>query len=352
MSTKCCKSFNLTITGLEDIPLDQAVYVPAVGPRAEFIAAVFGGTIYHFNAVTGVKVSQSRFAPTGMSPACLTYEPNLDRILAAVWNDPGIGIAADGSVLDFRYIYYINPATLAVTSTRNIWADFYGYGASTPPCPNPVEQTYGIRTLEYKSGKVYATAILPYLNTRAEALQFNAANPPVGFIRSAFTSSGTVWSTGSADTLGGTREIMWVGDQESGFIWGFDILGGGADDVHTVFEPPFNPYGVAFDPAGVLWVGYLNGRIKKFNISALGVTPPLMLTVDLLRPNFTAFFVRYNPYNGKVYAAGYADNTVAEITPPATGLVKTGFDLPLDLVFTPTKIFAVQHGSVGLKEVT
>lgn len=333
------------------MPLDQAVYIPAVGPRAAFIAGVFGGTIYHFNPTTGAKVSQSRFAPTGMSPSCLTYEPNLDRIIAAVWNDPGIAISAAHHVLGFRYIYYINPATLAVTAAYNIWNTFYGF-VFPPSCPTFADQSYGIRCLEYKSGKVYATAIITYSFTGAEALQFNAANPGVGFVRSTFTTNGTVWSTGSADTLGGTREIMWVSDNQQGFIYGFDILGGGSNDVVTVFEPSFNPYGLAFDPAGFLWAGYLNGRIKKFDISALGVTPPLVLTVNLSRPNFTAFFVRYNPYNGKVYAAGYADNTVAEITPPAAGLVKTGFDLPLDLVFTPTKIFAVQHGGVGLKEVT
>ncbi len=64
--------------------------------------------------------------------------------------------------------------------------------------------------------------------------------------------------------------------------------------------------------------------------------------------------IRYNPNNSMVYIPGWSNDKV-EIMNPATDTitaVKTGFTSPIDVVFTPTKAFAIQDSSVGLLEIT
>jgi YVTN family beta-propeller protein len=64
--------------------------------------------------------------------------------------------------------------------------------------------------------------------------------------------------------------------------------------------------------------------------------------------------IKYNSNDGLIYVPGWASNSVIVID-PATNTVqseKTGFYLPWDVVFTPTKKWAVQNSSQGLREIT
>jgi hypothetical protein len=83
------------------------------------------------------------------------------------------------------------------------------------------------------------------------------------------------------------------------------------------------------------------------------------ITLDTLRSTFNGVAIRYNSNDGLIYVAGGADNTVAVFN-PATNVfiggdpgsrVRAGYDLPCDFVFTGTMKFAVQQGTVPLKEV-
>ena len=84
-------------------------------------------------------------------------------------------------------------------------------------------------------------------------------------------------------------------------------------------------------------------------------TPAEFSRFNLGRTDFNGIHLRrcpIGPNTGKLYAAGFSDNTVAVISPGVDSFViRTGFDLPWDFVFTPSKVWCVQQGTVGLKEV-
>lgn len=63
--------------------------------------------------------------------------------------------------------------------------------------------------------------------------------------------------------------------------------------------------------------------------------------------------IRYVPHRGTLFVPTMENNTVLEIAVGGTvSNTFTGFDLPWDIVDTGSKVFAVQLGKVGLKQVT
>lgn len=63
--------------------------------------------------------------------------------------------------------------------------------------------------------------------------------------------------------------------------------------------------------------------------------------------------IRVSPLDGKLYIpCQIEDQIIVWDTSTETGIVKTGFDSPIDVVFTASKSFAVQSGVTPLKEIT
>ena len=63
--------------------------------------------------------------------------------------------------------------------------------------------------------------------------------------------------------------------------------------------------------------------------------------------------LRFRPSNGLLYIPCQDKDGIVVFDPVAESAVwKGGFDSPVDVVFTPTKAFAVQTGPIGLKEIT
>lgn len=110
-----------------------------------------------------------------------------------------------------------------------------------------------------------------------------------------------------------------------------------------------------------------NFTLTKHNINEALLTLPGFLDnytwvqYNTGRINCTARRVRCcnvpgNPYYGKVLIPAWKDDTVL-VWDSATDLVgnmvvKSGFTAPIDVVYTPTKAFAVQNSPVGLLEIT
>ncbi len=75
-------------------------------------------------------------------------------------------------------------------------------------------------------------------------------------------------------------------------------------------------------------------------------------TIDLGNDNFRPLHARYNSVDELLYIPGGKSDSVAVLDPADDSLsIVTGFDSPLDVVFTDSKAFAVQSGLVGLKEI-
>lgn len=82
-----------------------------------------------------------------------------------------------------------------------------------------------------------------------------------------------------------------------------------------------------------------NGSVSTFTISQ--------------RPDMSPRNIRLSPINGHLYIPTMRDNCVIELDPSSNTVVNVfnNFDCPWDIVFTDAKVFAIQLGKIGLKEV-
>ncbi len=92
---------------------------------------------------------------------------------------------------------------------------------------------------------------------------------------------------------------------------------------------------------------------KTASIVRVSLAHGLLAPLTMPGVNPYILCIRYNPFNLMLYAADVQNNTVFVINPLTDTVVatKTGFDSPMDFVFTPTKVFTTQQGIVGIKEV-
>ena len=116
-------------------------------------------------------------------------------------------------------------------------------------------------------------------------------------------------------------------------------------------------------PYNAVGVGFCNDNSKFYVVT--GDTTMLRMD-DTVVPNFTPLNlgvveatadpcrVRYWPLPGtqKLYLPCMTSNTVIVWDPVTdTGEAKTGFENPVDVVFTNSKAFAVQNSAIGLREI-
>lgn len=73
----------------------------------------------------------------------------------------------------------------------------------------------------------------------------------------------------------------------------------------------------------------------------------------MLPVNANPFRIRFNLNDGMIYVPNWGADSVTIIDPATDTSVNTvtGFESPIDMVFTPTKVFAVQNAARGLKEL-
>jgi hypothetical protein len=112
----------------------------------------------------------------------------------------------------------------------------------------------------------------------------------------------------------------------------------------------FNPYGICYCPSqNRLYMTNRGPSLIPFDVG----TSLFMASVSMGDGNALPYRVRYNPNDGLVYVPTLRSNNVVIVDPDSNAVVaiKSGFDSPLDVVFTPTRKFAVQQGSAGLKEI-
>ncbi len=91
------------------------------------------------------------------------------------------------------------------------------------------------------------------------------------------------------------------------------------------------------------------GKIITIDAATLGTVGSIVTGVTGANPRR----VKYNPVDGFIYVPGWASNSVIVVDPATDTVVdtKVGFSTPWDVVFTPSKKWAVQNSMVGLQEI-
>lgn len=333
---ECCQE----TSGLP--PLNNAVY----DSGRDAIFAVMGGRVLKCEGETGELISESRFMVPSLGDSYITYCAANDRLYAVVW------VYIRPLLLAERVnLFKINPDTLAVeeswlvnvSQVGTAAGDLgFGFGPKHVFCIG--SDIYGIYAANQHSGQT----------TRTKAWKFNVSSE-------AFTSSTDIscaflshWTFMVLDT---PQSTLWI-PSDSGTSTFRSI------DLSTLALGALTSINM-----GSSSVGKMNGVVVGTNIYCVlsgSATPTSQFVlkkrtdnsgsvtnIDTTRSNALPFWIRYNSVNDRLYVPTYRDDTVVIINPNTDTVesVKTGFDSPFDVVFTPTKAFAVQHASPGLMEI-
>lgn len=308
------------------------------------IIGVRGGRVFQCDASSGAVLNQSDYQQLGLGAATIVYDSGINRCYAACWNVGHYNVANFSSTRNF---YKIIPNTLAVDgapiSFETTFATTIGAGALLA----------GIASMKNVSGVIYGLAWNSTINPQLCAIRFQASNLTIKTLAS-FGSIYGYPSFAYANVGGNDRVYIACPDADNVQWWDFtaSTSGSGGFDAGLGY--------VAIEFGGTyLFVTRELQFIDVYDVtgafqSALNLGNIASGTINTGRSAFNGVNIRRNPYTGLIYVAGGADDSVFTIDPTLGVLsaVKLGFDLPFDFVFTPTKTFAVQQGSVPLKEVT
>lgn len=338
------------------MPLDAACYVPTVTP---YIAAVRGPYFYKLNATTGVKISAQVFDPRLVNgPSTIAYDPVTSTLIAGGVYDND-NLIAPLAYYGARSIWRINPTTLACTE-YNIESIYRTFTASKL---NRTQDTVcGLLGVICDGTYVWMLLRVPYTSASSCGGGIFACDPTTLAILNGRENVLVPRINGHCviSNVAYGCDVTWPRVYGRSFVLTAPYLPkyGSAGPLVDISSWGSPIYPIAICYSSVASALYITGTsMAVFNDgSAIGKANPttgaFISALNTGRAAFNGVSIKVNPYTGLIYAAGAGDNTVIVIDPSTDALtVKTGFDFPIDLVFTPTKTFAVQAGSKGLLQV-
>jgi YVTN family beta-propeller protein len=343
----CTRTLTLNQKASGDMPLTQAVY----SATADKIFGTRGGWIHTFNAGTGALESSLRIAPNVRGDTCVGelggYLYVGTREATRVMDH-----SANQSVTPYKQgmdIYRIDPVTMAVTPL-NMWL-----------LPSTVTAWYWINDGHYFHG--WQTIIND--GTKLIALWSGQAGGGYGsgrwytlFRFDPFDIAATIVNRSLNDD---SSQMDLAYDSATGNVWyaANEWAGVSYRNVDTSATDYVDTWNAAL-PCGVAWCPVNN------HVYAVQQGPVLLKTnvakiaantwdwVNTGVGDATPIHIRYRATDGQLYIPNWQDNTVTVLDPATdtVSAVKAGFSSPIDVVFTPTKAFAVQDSTVGLLEIT
>lgn len=336
----------------DDTPLDQAIYSSAQNK----IYGVRGKWLYRFNATTGVKEAAMRFNDYAFSPTSIcefgSYLYIATTVVASdlLQQPPG----TNATMRPDRDVFKIDTAAFSLVGALglgdSVLGTLPGYDRS---------YFYGFRNL-LKVGS-YIVGWGSDIGT----FKFDPTNIPGGDYYSTFPNQSNVITDIAYDP---DKSCLWVADSYSRDVW-VTLLDFSDREPWTpdVIATTPAPRGLTFYPGATPKVYAVNGtnQVVKVDADVAYATLPGFLN----NPTWSSLFIleaaakpikiKYQPngsapYPGKIFIPTWANDTVEILDPTSDTIVsiKTGFSDPIDVVFTPTKAFAVQNSGQGLKEIT
>ncbi len=325
------------------MPLDSAIY----SSSQDCIYAVRSQYVYKFNATTGAKESEFRFVDDVIFSEASIVELG-GFLYIGVWR---AAIEITGTDVDHADIFKVNYALTTSTALG-----LPGTGPFTK-----VAGTFG-DSGGFCSLVTDGTSIYGYYGPRARTFfSVDPTNIPGADTDDLSVGEGMNLNQIEIDTANG---ILWVTGTDNQEIWCKEKNLAGIEEAGNTGAPIDTILGVCVVPNAAptsVKVYYVTGSdtIIKANVADAYASLPTLSSFSysslaILQGDAKPMRIRYNPNDGLVYIPTWSKDQV-EIMDPATDTitsVKTGFTNPIDVVFTPTRKFAVQNSSVGLREIT
>jgi hypothetical protein len=342
----CAKELTIN-SSTSDMPLDSATYLAS----ADAIFGVRGPWVFKFNAMTGALIDSAIFSPNAIGLSTIVAANG--RLIAGVslstmpFPDDAT-LTPTGDPFQERDLYQINPTTLGNTPLQ-----FWQYFNST--ALTVIRNECGHRDLVTDGTNVIGTWCFDYL------YRFDPTNVAgsMEFGRIVTTATDTNWGDNSIDT-DNNRPIVARGEVTStlGEIRSFSFAAGWSQEWEVDFpEIPANTYPVAvcYCPLNGAWYAPILTYAAPTTLAVIKVTGDHVLsTINTNTIGSTARHIRYDAVTQRIYIPDGNAGSITVLNPATDTVesVKTGFTMPWDVVFTPTKRFAVQNAPKGLLEIT
>lgn len=334
----CFKTFTFA-QAQNDMPLDNAIY----SASQDKIYGVRGGWIYKCNASTGKKEAEFRFAGSNLFAESSVVEV-AGSLYASVWRTPN-----SSSVSQTDAIYKIPHDFSASTS-------LFSLGLNT--------SIEGVTLLKTDGTYIYGVVRAPSNASRG----LYAIDP---------SDLAAIGTSDRNDNLAiGAATTSWFYDMDvdsdNGLVWLAQInrtrglgvtLAGYPQSGNSVEELSSNPAasfqwccGCCFCPSNTKLYGVngTSGIVKAdANLAIPTPAPMTFTTLSVLNASSKPVRIKYNSNDGLIYVPTFSNDTVEVLNPASDTIssIKAGFSSPFDVVFTPTKKFAVQTSSEGLREI-
>jgi hypothetical protein len=315
------------------MPYDNAIYHSGNGK----IYATMGPLLAECNGTTGARERLVRMASPLFGDVHLATTAN-GKLWASLWHVLGgnwNGLAHN------RDIYEINLTTLLGTASG--WIQ------------NPVPASYpnigdGPREIQAWGNKLWVGYHADG-SQGAEMMQLvdMTAGPPTHASALRTCDVFRMWTFGVDQDTGSS---YWASSTNKTIEYtGSTAVGANLSTSGVCTINPHRPIGTCYAAnVSKAFAACGNGNLIRAN--AYGGVDFTAINLELIQANIKAFRARYNAVNGKIYIPDMEHGTVVVYDPQAdSGVLKTGFTLPHDCVFTASKAFAVQAGPVGLKEI-
>jgi len=327
----CYKTLALVSAADEFTPLHTAVYVAA----SDTIVGTMGNFLAEFNSTTGafiraVNVSSPMYGP--MNICLLGSDPYLachnDRSVQNVGGTVHVHVRDD--------IFSVNTSTLQLGS---------GLGIPTLHIDADYESEGGPRQFVQIGNKVYFLfpidnkVLIVYVDKTAPGVWGGSHPANNAFWTEQIATDGT-----SVYTCDPYLEQI---------------------DYHTAtLGAGGHSHVTGYHPTSCIWVPAPVGKIHAV------CADKYLIRVDVFATSTNSYFdletlissvvtgikpmrLRYNSVDGLIYIPVQNKDGIIVYDPVAeTAVWKSGFDSPVDAVFTPSKKFAVQSSLEGLKEIT
>lgn len=323
------------------MPLSDACYLSGT----DKIYGVTSNYIIKFNATTGLSEASARVCAPMYGPMRIAGSGS-DLFVASL-HDYTTNKFNDGA--DNKQIWTINPTTLAATDVLGYnsklltWLFQWPYGT----------QFVGPGFIKIYGGNLY---ISQNSYTQCKLTRINIANPadyqfPVG----AFLVTHNNWNPEQFDiTNTGGDDLLYVCDpeQKEAEEWN---LGAGSWNYNGFSDAnPEYPNACVYVPSQGKAYGVC-GTETMLRFDAYAGAPATQLNLGLVQANVKPCRIRLGP-DGKLYIPCQQQDVVIVWNPltdnAGDAVLKTGFDSPIDVVFTGSKIWAVQSGLRSLQEIT
>lgn len=159
-----------------------------------------------------------------------------------------------------------------------------------------------------------------------------------------------------------TNKTIWEAESAGPECDAYYVPAGTKLTDSSVANPtPPSIFGLTRYPTGtkIYCVGRNRNIIKVNGNEAVATLPAFFSNAtwstltNILSVGATPVKIKYNSNDGLIYVPTWTGDKVEVLNPTTDTItaIKSGFSSPIDCVFTPTKKWAVQNSSVGLKEI-